>query len=425
MHQFFRKILTSSFVKSVAVVATGSVFAQLLALGFSPVLTRIFGPLEMGALSLSVTVATFFGQLATFSYHNAIPLARKESEVTALENLCFRGAQAFATVGILFFLVLYFFLDNELVKKRSEILIYWTVPFGIYFIAMSNVYISRLITAGEFRSTSFATVIQSLLNGALSILAGLTLGSAEALIVANTLSHLGRYLVLRRARHSLHSESACDSKDVSMRDAAKIHKGFFLYKAPQEVVNSLASSMPLLILGYQFGVEIVGFYGLAMRVLAVPSSVIGQAVGQVFYPKVSKAVYEKRGAARLIVMLTTALGVMGAIPYGLVFLFGERIFEFVFGASWGQGGLYAGWLSLWCWCGLMNVAAVRAIPSLGLQKHYLWIEVAALVLRAVSLFLSGFFGFTALATISFFSAVGCFINLSLVAFVVIRARRIE
>jgi O-antigen/teichoic acid export membrane protein len=425
MHQFFRKILTSSFVKSVAVVATGSVFAQLLALGFSPVLTRIFGPLELGALSLSVTVATFFGQLATFSYHNAIPLARKESEVTALENLCFRGAQAFATVGIFSFLVLYFFLDNELVKKRSEILIYWTVPFGIYFIAMSNVYISRLITAGEFKPASFATVIQSLLNGGLSILAGLALGSAEALIVANTLSHLGRYLVLRRARHRLHSECACDSKDMSMRDVAKIHKGFFLYKAPQEVVNALTSSMPLLILGYQFGVEIVGFYGLAMRVLAVPSSVVGQAVGQVFYPKVSKAVYEKRGAARLIVMLTIALGVLGAIPYGLVFVFGERIFEFVFGASWGRGGLYAAWLALWCWCGLMNIAAVRAIPALGLQKHYLVIEIVAFIFRGGSLLVGGAFELTALATIAVYSVVGCFINLTLIAFVVIRARKIE
>lgn len=424
MYNSLQKFFSSAFVRSVAIVGMGGIGAQAIALLFSPILTRMFGPDEMGALSLFVALTALGGQIGTLSYHNAVPLAKSDGEMLALVKLCQRGAQFFSLLSALI-LVSVFFFQGEFSGLSGDLQDYWALPIAIYIIAECNSSNALLIVKGAFRASSIATVLQSLFNGLFSVLAGLALGSAQALILANVLSHVGRYYVLSKARDGVCSALALDGEVSSLRSVAREHKGFLLYRAPQEVINAVAANIPILVLGYQFGVEAVGYYGLAMRVLAVPSTVIGQAVGPVFYPKVSKAILEKRHATRLITTLTIALGVVGAIPYGLVILFGESIFEFVFGPFWAQGGEYARWLALWCWCGLMNVAAIRAIPALNLHKQFLFIEVTGLLLRVLVLLSGRMLGLTAVHIVAFLSGIGCLINCFLIVLVLICSRKAE
>lgn len=424
MYNSLQNFFSSAFVRSVAIVGMGGVGAQAIALLFSPILTRMFGPDEMGALSLFISLTALGGQIGTLSYHNAVPLAKSDGEMLALVKLCKRGAQFFSLLCVLI-LFFAFFFQGEFSGFSGRLQDYWALPVAIYIIAECNASNALLIVKGAFRASSIATVLQALFNGFFSVLAGLALGSAQALILANVLSHVGRYYFLRKAKDGVCSALALDVEVTSLRGVAQKHKGFLLYRAPQEIINAVAANVPILILGYQYGFEIVGYYGLAMRVLAVPSTVIGQAIGPVFYPKVSKAIFEKRQATRLISTLTIALGVVGALPYGLIFFFGESIFEFVFGPFWGLGGEYARWLALWCWFGLMNVAAVRAIPALNLHKQFLLAEVVGLLLRILVLLSGHTLGLTAVHIVAFLSGIGCLFNFYLIVLVLVCSRKAE
>lgn len=116
MYNSLQKLFSSAFVRSVAIVGMGGIGAQAIALLFSPILTRMFGPDEMGALSLFVALTALGGQIGTLSYHNAVPLAKSDGEMLALVKLCQRGAQFFSLLSALILVSVFFFFSRRILR---------------------------------------------------------------------------------------------------------------------------------------------------------------------------------------------------------------------------------------------------------------------------------------------------------------------
>src|SRR5699024_8422549 len=95
-----------------------------------------------------------------------------------------------------------------------------------------------------------------------------------------------------------------------------------------------------------FGPASAGFYNIGRTVLGLPSRLIGQSIGDVFYPRISEAANNDENVGRLIKRATILLGAIGIVPFGVVIIFGPWIFEFVFGSGWDVAGEYARWISL-------------------------------------------------------------------------------
>ncbi|MEI8616630.1 oligosaccharide flippase family protein [Pseudoalteromonas sp. B193] len=67
-----------------------------------------------------------------------------------------------------------------------------------------------------------------------------------------------------------------------VKEVALIYRDFPLYRAPQQFINALSQSLPILMLASFFGPASAGFYTLAKTVMAIPSTLVGKAVGDVF-----------------------------------------------------------------------------------------------------------------------------------------------
>ena len=95
---------------------------------------------------------------------------------------------------------------------------------------------------------------------------------------------------------------------VSLKKLAKRYRDFPLFRAPQVFLNAISQSLPVLMLTSFFGPAVAGFYSIGRTVLAIPSTLIGKSVGDVFYPRISEAAHNGENLTKLIKKATLSLG---------------------------------------------------------------------------------------------------------------------
>src|SRR5699024_10694305 len=168
-----------------------------------------------------------------------------------------------------------------------------------------------------------------------------------------------------------------------IRLLAKKYYDFPLYRAPEQFLNAVSNSLPILILTALFGPASEGFYSIGRTVLSLPTQLIGKSVGDVFYPRIAEAFNNKENIVNLIKKATFALVAVGIIPFGLIVLFGHLLFSLVFGNDWSKAGEYARWLALWSFFGFINRPSVRSLAVLSAQRFQLIYTVFMLITRVI------------------------------------------
>jgi O-antigen/teichoic acid export membrane protein len=203
----------------------------------------------------------------------------------------------------------------------------------------------------------------------------------------------------------------------SLAQLASQYKDFPLYRAPQDFINAASQSLPVLMLAAFFGPAAAGFYTLAKMVMGMPIALVGKAVNDVFYPRITDAAHNGENLLRHIVLATGALLAIGVVPFGLVVLFGPWLFSLVFGGEWAMAGEYARWLALWLLAAFINRPSVATIPVLSLQRGYLLYEIVSVVARVSAILLGVLLFQSDLVAIALFAAVGVVLNLVLIVWI--------
>ena len=79
-----QRITRSSFVRNIAIVASGQAFAQGLAVAASPILTRLYHPDAFGAFGILLSLAALGVVLAGLRYELAIVLLKDDGAASNL-----------------------------------------------------------------------------------------------------------------------------------------------------------------------------------------------------------------------------------------------------------------------------------------------------------------------------------------------------
>jgi O-antigen/teichoic acid export membrane protein len=303
----------------------------------------------------------------------------------------------------------------------------YLVPVAMFISVVSAVVGQWLIRKRAFTLTAKVTVWQSLLMSAIKAGLGLVHPTAVVLVVTNTLSGLLSSAMMffgwRRAPgHRNESNTASEPRSNAWA-LAKQHSDFAVLRTPQNLINSISHSLPVMLLATHSGPAAVGYFSIATAVLAMPAGLIGNSFMQVFYPRVTDAIRDREDARSLIVKATAGLALTGALPAILVVAAGPALFAFVFGAGWRTAGVYAQWLSIWLLFQYINKPAVCAIPALGLQRGLLVYELFSTGTKVLALYL-GFVIFKSdVAAIALFSVFGVLAYSWLILWVIVRSGR--
>ena len=331
----------NTFARGVSVLVGGSASAQLVVLLVAPVLTRLYTPDDFGVLAVYVGILSLFSVIASLRYELAIPLPEDESDVVALAMLSLLIIIVVAGLsGVMVFLCKDSLAQVLQVPRLSNYL--WLLPIGVFLAGAYQVFNYWSVRLKHFAALAKTKLWQQVVTAAVQISAfkvggiGLIFGHASGQGIG--VSMLVKKVITR--------ENWARLPFAKIKYVAWRYRSFPIFSTSGGFLNAAGTQVPPILFASIFGAASAGFYALAHRIIALPMTVIGQAVGQVF---LSNAAIEYRAGnlPQLVVSAQRTLIKIILPPVLFLIVFGPEIFSIVFGETWVQSGEVASWLALW------------------------------------------------------------------------------
>lgn len=426
MFPFIKRYLGRPFVRNVAIIAGGTATAQIIHIGFSPIITRLYGPEIFGVLGVILSVVAIISPISTLCYDHSIVMPAKKADGLLLLKLSIIIALLVSSISCIIFIIFQSWISFRLNIGDAYYLIYF-IPIIVFLSAVAQVNEQWLVRTKRFKTTATIGVIKALLVGSSKSGLGLIYPTATTLVSLSSAGHgLHALLTSYGARDtkkdvSISIKNSDGMIENKMKSLAYEYRDFPFFRAPQVFINSISRNLPILMFTSLFGPAVVGYYVIAHRVLKLPAALINASVGKVFVQRIAEASHKGENLKNLIIRTTLGMAAVGIIPFLVIIAFGPWIFGFVFGSEWTVAGDYARWLSLWLFFGFINVPSVTAIPFLKLQKHLLLYEIVAVIARISSISVGAFIYKSDVITIGIFSIMGAVLYVYLILWVIHRS----
>ncbi|MBY7144600.1 oligosaccharide flippase family protein [Virgibacillus sp. NKC19-3] len=415
MGNIFKKLIKSKFVRNVFIMATGTAGAQAVTMALSPIITRLYGPEAFGIMGTFTALTQIIIPVAALTYPIAIVLPKSDKNAKGLIKLSLYITLAIAAITTV---ILLFFNDKIVnVFQLEEIAPFlYLMPLVIIFAGIMQVCEQWLIRTNQFSINAKASFLQSLVTNGSKAGIGLIYPTATVLVVLQAIGNgIKAFMMIMFARKTDYKNEMEPQEEEfsSIKELAKKYRDFPTYRSPQVLLGAFSESLPILLLTTFFGPASAGFYSIGRTVLGLPSRLIGQSIGDVFYPRISEGANNGEDISRLITKATLSLGAIGVIPFGAVIIFGPWLFEFVFGSGWDVAGDYARWIALTSFAVFMNKPSVRSMPVLNAQRFHLLYTIILVATRCLALVIGFYFFNSDIVAVGLFGISSLVLNICL------------
>lgn len=348
-----RPAVRSPFRRSVMTLLGGQAAALAVSYLAQPVLTRLYTPDAFGGLDVFVSLMGVLVPFASLRYEDAVMLPEDDDDAAGLLGL----AAVLVVLTAALTAVAALFRGTVASWFGAPLLAPWLLLVPPVLLAMrlgrlSEVWLARrqrfaAVSGGQVTRTTVTTGTRLLAGvggaGLGGLVGGLLAGHAAACAWLGAHALRGSTRTLRRAFRRAH-----------LRRLAIRYRRFPLFSTPSTLLNALVSNLPVLVLAWFFDERIVGFYGRAFVLLAVPLSLVGGAVAQVFFVEAAQA--RRAGTlAPLTAAVYARLAALGLFPTAVVVIAGPDVAETLFGAAWRTSGVFLQYVAPWFW--LMTLAS--------------------------------------------------------------------
>ncbi len=390
------------FFRPVATLLTGTALAQVLVYASRPLLTRLFTPDDYGVLSFYAGVVAVAASFSSGKFEDALmlPSNPQRSWSLAAASLIMTLTTAAVMVGLLPFR----HGLQSLVSSPLALEIIMLAPLSVVFVGVARTCDAWLTRSERFdlvargRISHSAVTVPSQIAGGFSrwgaygLVGGLILGqAAQAAYYGARAVSVSKAAGLKRTNFR------------SVVEVARRYRRFALFGAPGTAMNTASVQLPALLLLFFFDASVLGNYGVGYSVLAVPMTLLGSAVAQVYYVRAAEAM-RSGDLTQITLEVFRRLVAIGLFPILSVAIAGPEIFRFVFGQSWSDAGLYASYLALWVLLVFVSSPLSRLFDLLEKQKELLLFNLVLLATRGAALLFGGASGDAHLAILLFGAA---------------------
>lgn len=417
-----KKLFKNKFILNIIIVASGTAIAQIIAFILTPVITRIYGPDAFGGLGTFRAIINILGPIAALTYPIAVVLPNENNKAKDIMKL---SLIICISIGVLSGLVLLFAFDIivELFNLQFIAPFLYLIPIVIIFSGGVQIIEQWLIRTKQFKVTAKTAISQSILVNSSKVGVGLIYPFTASLILLQTLGIAlrGVLMVISSDRSIFKKEKLTGS--TNLRETARDYRDFPLYRSPQVFFNSVSQGLPTILLASFFGPAAAGFYSLGTLALGTPVQLVGKAVQDVFYPRISEAANRKENIRKIIIKSLVGLVLIGIIPFGTIIVFGPEIFTIIFGEKWTEAGIYTQWIAIMSFFMLITRPIIVSIPVLQIQRQFLVYEIVGTIAKVLALVLGFFYFKSDIFAVALFSITGTTLYIVLTMYTLSVAKR--
>lgn len=374
-----KKLRSSEFVASVATLVSGTIIAQAITYSLSPIISRLYTSEEMSYQSLFLRIVTFISIIATARLEMAFNLPKRAEHAFSLFRVSMR------LLFLTFIICLIGALVILLIPLADAKLygVYLVVPFGALFVSTFTQGSNLALRERDFKQISWSKMAQSLTNS-LSTIAFYAFDYMGA-ILAYTLSVLvGSAFFIRNFQHARKHmvKFRLKGRDFAI---AKSYSEFPRINLPHALIDVTKELYIAFFMIQVFEEQVLGLYDLSFRMLRIPVVMLGSSIGQVFYKKAIDLRNDGQSIYPLLIKTLRTLLLLSIVPFGILMLFGEPLFGFVFGQNWAKAGYYSQIMAPWLFMNFLT-SPVSLVPTiLKRQKIFFYFGIASALLMVFGL----------------------------------------
>ncbi len=386
----FKNLLSKSkFAKNVLTLMTGTALAQIIPIGISPILTRLYSPEDFSVFAMYSAILSIFSVIACLRFEIAIPISKNNKEACELVLLALTSTCFISAISGLIIL-----LFNEQITQISSNKLegfLWMIPLGIFFSGGYAAFQYWATRQKNFNQVARTRIGQSISCAFIQLGLGF-LGVSPLGLLLGSLFQAGAGVVglgtrfLKDVKHFLGQ-----IKINNLINTFRAYDKFPKYSTWEALANSAGMQLPIiLIASYSVGSE-AGYLMLAMRLLSAPMSLIGGAVAQVFLSEAPARAHS--GELKAFTIKTVgSLFKIGVLPILAVAILAPFFVPLIFGESWARAGTLISWMAPWFLVQFIVSPVSMTLHIVNAQKVALVLQVFGVLLRVSSVYL-GFFLF--------------------------------
>jgi O-antigen/teichoic acid export membrane protein len=371
MKTFLKSKLNSEFARNSLTIFSGNVIAQAIPFLAEPVLARLYQPADFAVLAVYLSVANLFSIIATGRYEMAIMLPKEDKKAVNVLGL---SVLISIGVSVLSFLIVWIFNARicKILNNEDVATYLYLVPLSVISVAWYQIFNYWNSRKKRFKNVMFSKTTQSVTNVLINL--GFAIKSL-GLVMGQFLGYLfGSFVLLfsflRKDKDKLNQISRNDMKEVAVQ-----YQDFPKINSIHAFGDVLKQSGEVFLLSYFYFKDKVGLHSRTLRLLFAPSSMIGSAVGQVFYQKASET-YQNGGDLRgLLIKVLKTMALIAFPVFLTVALFGDDLFAWFLGEPYRMAGAYGRYLAPWLFFNFITMPVSQIPLIVSKQKKAFLISI--------------------------------------------------
>jgi len=380
-----RYFMKNTFLKKVTVLISGTVAGRAIMACSLPVAARLYTPYDFEILAVYIAILSIMTVVSNLRFNMAISLPQEKRIAANLLGLSF--SSAFIIFFILIIIIFFFPGFISKIIGQPDFLSYeWMVPFGLIFAAGYQALLYWSSRNHRFNLVAKTHITRAIGGAGSQLSLGVYgFGSFGLLLGHFIYSGVGiiglmRNLLLKDRGVIRHITP------TSMKKTLLEYRRFPIYSVPESLANVAGYQIPVIIIAAVLGPE-AGYLALAMQVLAIPMSLVGQSVAQVYLAE-APARYQKGQLGTFTRKTTSTLFKVGFISLTPVGLFSPFLFPLIFGPEWGPAGYIVLWMIPWFILQFTASPVSTVLHIMGNLKYAMLLQFFGAFLRIGSVLLA-------------------------------------
>lgn len=313
----------NKFIGDSFLMILSSGIAQVILIITTPIITRLYSPTEFGEFTIFSNIAMILIPIINARYDLLIVNTKNDRSANILSQISFLISLLILLILIPIFAISAWLYPNFILDFIFIIM--------LFLVSLTNIFTNYLNKERKYKVLSLINVFRAGSMALLQIIFGLLALGSLGLIIGFSLSYIAG-ITLGYKTFKKHFNIVRDKEETKALFLE--NKNQLVYSTPSILLNSLSFSVVVFFIGILYTNTEVGIYGMAIRVLGIPVTIISLGLSKIFMQQANDYYIEYGNFRNLLLKFSSILVIVSIILYVPLYLFSEELVNILLGHSW-------------------------------------------------------------------------------------------
>jgi len=334
-----RFFIQSDFSKNTLILVSGTIAAQAIPLALHPFLRHIYTPEDFGAMAVFLGIFSMVTIVSALRYEATIVLPKENSEAANILVLTFIISFIFNMLMMLVLLVFKTPIVDFIGLPLKYANFIFLLPITSFLFSLYQSMNYWLIRQKAFKASSINKIVRRTVEGSVQLAMGL-LKVPGGLFAGDFLGNFSNVISgIRQIYKNNFSTNTISKQQLSY--VLKKYIDYPKFNVIPTLLSSAASLLPFLFINKFYSTEAVGYLDLSRMVLSIPLIFISATIAQVLFQQITEKKHQELSIKKDLKNISYLLLAIIAFEALVLFLFGDNLFQLIFGEHYVISSIYS------------------------------------------------------------------------------------